>query len=291
MSLKVYDKDFEMYVDMDDESVIPDKAKLLIKETVQYRIVDVLNVEEAAPSTVIDCERTVYVLPNMPLDVKLSIDRHQQGQYFGNRRRVLQWLYNDLSTYKMYPGKLYEEAARALIVKFPTLADSTGTGYDLNLNDAEDEESVAAHTAGMQREMRKANPGYEYLVDSMSRTFADRRLWISRELPGVADVVEKYPALTTSTINPEATYVFPKVTYTGSSIFDATMFVVRLEHISIIEDSLLAAVATQIALYWVFDIVFDPKAKKSLDLFCRAAHVDSGLSPTPLIRLAAALFE
>ncbi|KAL1484303.1 hypothetical protein MTO96_032648 [Rhipicephalus appendiculatus] len=48
----VYDKDFEMCVDMDDESVIPDKAKLLIKETAQYRIVDMLNVEETAPSSV-----------------------------------------------------------------------------------------------------------------------------------------------------------------------------------------------------------------------------------------------
>ncbi|KAL3255547.1 hypothetical protein MRX96_017447 [Rhipicephalus microplus] len=66
----------------------------------------------------------------MPLDVKLSIDRHQQGHYFGNCRRVLQWLYNDLCSYRMYPGKLYEEAARALIAKFPNLADSTGTGYD-----------------------------------------------------------------------------------------------------------------------------------------------------------------
>ncbi|XP_075736712.1 uncharacterized protein LOC142776628 isoform X1 [Rhipicephalus microplus] len=65
----------------------------------------------------------------MPLDVKLSIDRHQQGHYFGNRRRVLQWLYNDLCSYRMYPGKLYEEAARALIAKFPNLEDSTGTGY------------------------------------------------------------------------------------------------------------------------------------------------------------------
>ncbi|KAL1460350.1 hypothetical protein MTO96_043349 [Rhipicephalus appendiculatus] len=161
----VYDKDFEIYVDMDDESVIRDRAKLLIKDTVQYR-------------------------------------------------------------------------------------------------DAEDQESIAAHIAGMQREMHKANPSYDYLMDSIPITYADRRLWISREIPGVADVLEKYPALTTSTI-----------------------------HISIIEDNVLAAVATQTSLYWVFYIVFDPKTKKSLDLFCRAAHIDRGVSPTPLIRLAAALFE
>ncbi|KAL3193542.1 hypothetical protein MRX96_016893 [Rhipicephalus microplus] len=130
MSLKVFDKDFDMYVDIDDDFVIPNKARLLIKETVQYRIVDVLNVEEAIPSTVCGDERTVYLLPNMPLDVKLSIDRHEQGHYFGNHCRVLRWLYNDLCSYRMYPGKLYEEAARALIAKFPNLADSTGTKHD-----------------------------------------------------------------------------------------------------------------------------------------------------------------
>ncbi|KAL3208337.1 hypothetical protein MRX96_039224 [Rhipicephalus microplus] len=360
----------------------------------------------------------------MHLDVKVSIDRHQQEHYFGNRRRVLQWLYDDLCSYRMFSGKLYEEAARALIAKFPNLADSTGTGYDswreglrfkgkyeryklrkanegetsaappkrsrsspknklplritrpsaaLNLNDAEAEDSIAAHIAGMQKEMLKASPKYEYLIDSTSRTYSERRLWISKEIPSVADVVEKYPALTTSTIahlefylltkvqlvdalehyfaaaaakivdaarkkrhfdqfmkelvdrvdyaleapndvlltpavcvlpslvkermeaficpeDPEATYLFPKVTYRGSSIFDATLFTLLLVGISIIDENVLAAVATQIALYWVFDIVFDPKTKKSLDLFCHAAQVDSGVGPTPLHRLAVALF-
>ncbi|KAL3255545.1 hypothetical protein MRX96_017446 [Rhipicephalus microplus] len=139
-------------------------------------IVDVLNVEEAIPSAVCVDERTVYLLPNMPLGVKLGIDRHQQGHYFGNCHRVLQWLYNDLCSYRMYPGKLYEEAARALIAKFPNLADSTGTGYALNLNNAEDEDSIAAHIAGMQKEMLKASPNYEYLMDSISRTYWERRL-------------------------------------------------------------------------------------------------------------------
>nr|XP_037286315.1 uncharacterized protein LOC119179350 [Rhipicephalus microplus] len=159
----------------------------------------------------------------------------------------------------MYPGKLYEEAARALIAKFPNLADSTGTGYALNLNDAEDEDSIAAHIAGMQKEMLKASPNYEYLMDSISRTYSERRLWISKEIPSVADVVEKYPALTTSTIVSIHIHLFPH----GIDI-------------SIMKENLLAAVATQIALYWVFDIVFDPKAKKSLDLFYRAAQVDNG---------------
>lgn len=71
----------------------------------------------------------------------------------------------------------------------------------MNLDDAEDQESVAAHIAGMQREMLKASPSYHYLMDSMSRTYAERRLWISREIPSVADVVEKHPALTNTIVS------------------------------------------------------------------------------------------
>ncbi|XP_070395761.1 uncharacterized protein [Dermacentor albipictus] len=92
--------------------------------------------------------------------------------------------------------------------------------------------------------------------------------------------------------DPGAMYMFPTVTYpAGGSIFDATEFVVRLEDVAIPESNLLAAVATLIALYWAFDIVFDLKAKKSLDLICQVISVDSGVSPTPLVRLAAALFQ
>ncbi|KAH8038000.1 hypothetical protein HPB51_020520 [Rhipicephalus microplus] len=87
------------------------------KETVepvanQSRIVDVLNVEEAIPSTVCGDERTVYLLPNIPLYVKLSIHRHQQGHYFGNCPRVLQWLYNDSCSYRM---QLTPEGSRSSV--------------------------------------------------------------------------------------------------------------------------------------------------------------------------------
>lgn len=65
------------------------------------RIIDVLNIEEAAPAAVVPRARTEYVLPNIPLDVKLSIERHSQGQYFENRHRFAQWLHNDLCSYTM----------------------------------------------------------------------------------------------------------------------------------------------------------------------------------------------
>ncbi|XP_070384807.1 uncharacterized protein [Dermacentor albipictus] len=276
-----------------------------VQSLILCTIVDVLNIEEVSPTAVLPSVHTVYVLPNTPLDIKLSIERHSQGQYFENRRRVVQWLYNDLCSYKMsgfteievYPGKLYEEAARALISKYPNLSDTTGTGYIsfgfteswlsvffsfyllrsslmelqgcvmcmqsgtqaqwlnswllqdswrealrfkakyersklrkadeseglpekrprqemrpalprrmtrptavANMADGEDEESIAAHIAGMCKERHKASPNHEYLSDCMKRTFADRRGWIASEIPSVKDVLEKYPALSTNAI-------------------------------------------------------------------------------------------
>ncbi|KAL1468654.1 hypothetical protein MTO96_025243 [Rhipicephalus appendiculatus] len=50
----------------------------------------------------------------------------------------------------------------------------------LNLNEVEDQESIAAHIAGMQRVMHKAKPGYDYLLNSMSRTYADPRSFVNR---------------------------------------------------------------------------------------------------------------
>lgn len=52
----------------------------------------------------------------------------------------------------------------------------------------------------------------------------------------------------------------PMVTYEGTSLLQARAFHVQLESIKIDEDDLVSALATQIALYLVFDIVFAPKA-------------------------------
>nr|XP_054922362.1 uncharacterized protein LOC129382446 [Dermacentor andersoni] len=69
-----------------------------------------------------------------------------------------------------------------------------------NMADGEDEECIAAHITGMCKELRKPSPSHEYLCDSMRRTFAERRGWIAFRIPSVKDVLEKYPALSTSAI-------------------------------------------------------------------------------------------
>lgn len=41
-----------------------------------------------------------------------------------------------------------------------------------------------------------------------------------------------------------------------------------------------------ICLYWVFDIVFCPKAQETFDLICHLVGLRSGVKATPLVRIA-----
>ncbi|XP_077523786.1 uncharacterized protein LOC144134843, partial [Amblyomma americanum] len=99
--------------------------------TWHFRIADVLDEpQQAEQSRVTATYSLTYSLPAVPNDIQFSIERHQSGQYFKARSRVVQWLYHDPCLSTMYPGKLYNEAAQALVSRYPNLADSSGTGYD-----------------------------------------------------------------------------------------------------------------------------------------------------------------
>ncbi|KAH8033641.1 hypothetical protein HPB51_014922 [Rhipicephalus microplus] len=214
-----------------------------------FRIVDVLDVELIEQTQ--QPARTVYTLPQPPLTLKLSLERHVPGTHFKSRNQVIQWIFHDLSTYTLYPGKLYNEAASALVNAYPNLRDTTGTGHEswrealkfkakyerkkMRVNtgelppvvakrprkqptsaevqnrttrpsipsgffDAEDDETILAHITGMQKECKKAKPDHEYVKDSMLRTFSARRDWISKEIPSIEDITDRYPALMLATI-------------------------------------------------------------------------------------------
>ena len=77
----------------------------------------------------------------------------------------------------------------------------------------------------------------------------------------------------------------PTVTFIGS-LLTSREFIVRLEGIDFKEESLLAAIGTQIALYWTMNIVFKKRAQRTFDLVCRLLKVKSGLRPTPLVQVA-----
>ncbi|KAL1478930.1 hypothetical protein MTO96_052256 [Rhipicephalus appendiculatus] len=127
IGLTRFDEDFQVFVDITEVEVIENKSKIKVRVTSQVRIGDVLQ-ESAQPAQ--PARAGAYSLPDVPPDIAFMLKCHQPGQHFVGRTRVLQWLHRDLYLYDMYPGKLYTEAARALITRFPNLADATGTGYD-----------------------------------------------------------------------------------------------------------------------------------------------------------------
>lgn len=417
IGLTRFDEDFQVFVDITEADVIENKAKIKVRTISQVRIGDVLR-ESAQPAQ--PARAGAYHLPDVPPDIVLMVKGHKTGQHFTGRSRVLQWLHHDLYLYDMYPGRLYTEAARALVTRFPILADVTGTGYDswrealrfkakyerkksrallrgdtenapprrrpaeddhaapqrterpnvaIDMADAEDGETMAAHCSAMAKEMSKARPDMAYIKDSMSRTLASRREWVAQDNPSVDDVLKKYPSFAISSIvqlefklltkvsimekleevlgaaaskiikvarkkrhmqkfledfdahiaasddaaideltvtaaiclmpamvkermesfichyDPTKMHYVPTVTFVGS-LLTSREFVVRLEEINLKEDSLLAAIATQLALYWTMNIVFKKRAQRTFDLICRLLNVKSGLRPTPLVQVA-----
>ncbi|XP_075737745.1 uncharacterized protein LOC142777326 isoform X2 [Rhipicephalus microplus] len=413
IGLTRFDEDFDVFVDITEVDVIENKSRIKVRLTSQVRIADVLE-ESAQPSQ--PARTGAYCLPDVPPDIAWMVKCHQPGQYFVGRSRVLQWLHHDLYLYDMYPGKLYTEAARALITRFPNLADVAGTGYDswrealrfkakyerkkmkaltkenteriprkkkptedectaprrterpsaAVLADAEDAETIAGHVLAMTKEVAKARPDMAYIEDCMSRTLPSRREWVSQDSPSVDDIIKKYPALLIGSIvqlefrlltkvpimekleeflgpasgkivkiarqkrhmqkfledldavlvdasedaseevmltaaicvlpamvkermdafickfDPTKTHYVPTVTFMGN-VLTSDAFAVRLEDIEIAEKSLLAAISTQMALYWATNIVFDKKAQRTFDVLSRALKVKSGLQPTPLV--------
>ncbi|XP_029832548.2 uncharacterized protein LOC115317129 [Ixodes scapularis] len=135
--IEVFDKDFEAYVDYDCGAVLEDKGKILL---VQKRNPPGIEVE---PSSVVVSNNGTegvqfvrseleFVLPDFPLDIVLSLKAQKDKACLTNtlRKRIIQWIYHLLCEYSLYPGRLYAEAARQLILKHPDLRDSIGTGYD-----------------------------------------------------------------------------------------------------------------------------------------------------------------
>ncbi|XP_077488933.1 uncharacterized protein LOC144099476 isoform X1 [Amblyomma americanum] len=81
-------------------------GKKSVSEDCQVRIADVLDEpQQAEQSRVTATYSLTYSLPAVPNDIQFSIERHQSGQYFKARSRVVQWLYHDLCLYTMTLGE------------------------------------------------------------------------------------------------------------------------------------------------------------------------------------------
>ncbi|KAL1443068.1 hypothetical protein MTO96_030472 [Rhipicephalus appendiculatus] len=95
-----------------------------------------------------------------------------------------------------YPGRLYETAAKALVVEYPVLRDTIGTGWTTSIQHEEhDEDVLKGHMEFMDKEMSRRSPDLKKLSQSMKETRSSRRSWMKDGKPTTAEILEKYPAL------------------------------------------------------------------------------------------------
>ncbi|KAK8765490.1 hypothetical protein V5799_031901, partial [Amblyomma americanum] len=75
-------------------------------------------------------QQPLYELPPIPLDIKADIEGTTLGEVSSRtKNRIVSWITAHLLTIDWYPGKFYEPAAKALVLKYPVLRDTIGTGY------------------------------------------------------------------------------------------------------------------------------------------------------------------
>ncbi|XP_075749735.1 sterile alpha motif domain-containing protein 3-like [Rhipicephalus microplus] len=90
-----------------------------------------LESNEQSPSQQLACCENDYRLPPVPLDIKDAIERTQPGKVSSHTKsRIVGWIANHLMTITVYPGSLYEAAAKSLVLEYPVLRDTIGTGWD-----------------------------------------------------------------------------------------------------------------------------------------------------------------
>ncbi|XP_049522668.1 uncharacterized protein LOC125945136 [Dermacentor silvarum] len=67
----------------------------------------------------------------MPFDIKVDIANLKQGELSSSTKsRIVSWITTHLRTISLYPGELYDCAAKELVQEYPILRDFIGTGYD-----------------------------------------------------------------------------------------------------------------------------------------------------------------
>ncbi|XP_065281859.2 sterile alpha motif domain-containing protein 3-like [Dermacentor albipictus] len=71
-----------------------------------------------------------YVLPQVPVDIAVEVKTVKKGDVPDRlRRRIVDWIFYDLSSRGMYPKRIYNAAARSLVALYPQLKDSSDNGY------------------------------------------------------------------------------------------------------------------------------------------------------------------
>uniref|UniRef100_G3ML60 Uncharacterized protein n=1 Tax=Amblyomma maculatum TaxID=34609 RepID=G3ML60_AMBMU len=135
--IEVYNSRFETYVEVSEEHIFcdGDKINLVASDSCDEESLPLKTGTNDGPSVVASCssgfQQMHYELPPVPVDIKFDIDRTTLGEVSSRTKsRIVSWITSHLLQVDLYPGKFYEPAARALVLKYPVLRDTMGTGFD-----------------------------------------------------------------------------------------------------------------------------------------------------------------
>uniref|UniRef100_A0A224YZ42 Sterile alpha motif domain-containing protein 3-like n=1 Tax=Rhipicephalus zambeziensis TaxID=60191 RepID=A0A224YZ42_9ACAR len=140
--IEVYNTRFNEYVEVHEDYTFSDGDKIKLvndKEGADCTLLQLSpspeatirltpGVTDSQPSSSAEKE---YTLPAVPLDIQIEVINVKQGEVSSRlKSRIVTWIANNLRTISLYPRGLYEAAAKALVLKYPQLADTIGTGHD-----------------------------------------------------------------------------------------------------------------------------------------------------------------
>ncbi|KAM7281868.1 hypothetical protein ISCGN_002029 [Ixodes scapularis] len=105
---KIKDKDFDEYVDIEDDRILDDKSKIKIIYP-QCMVTQEVNFNDKA-QLCSSRDPKAYRLPEVPVDIRARLVALTKGNILDPLRyRVIEWLYYDLCTYAIHAPRLSSE--------------------------------------------------------------------------------------------------------------------------------------------------------------------------------------
>ncbi|XP_042147523.1 sterile alpha motif domain-containing protein 3-like [Ixodes scapularis] len=138
--IQVLDAELGEFLDWDKETRLAAGSKIKASQLTPHEqtpppVASTSEVPEPPPvvqessSSMLDPRN--YVFPPTPKDILHNLSKVQpkSGVSAKLRRRITEWMCFDLFRYTLYPAKLYEHAARQLVLRHTILQDTIGNGH------------------------------------------------------------------------------------------------------------------------------------------------------------------
>ncbi|XP_070379310.1 uncharacterized protein [Dermacentor albipictus] len=147
--LQVHHKTFNTFVNVDENTTLEDNCIIRVLDVciiADGSSEEAVSLNSSLSSDAISCNEVTTVIsssqcnsakgrlqfsfPKTPIDIDARLCCCRQTEVPENlRRRIVDWLWFELSQYTLYPGRLYETAARELVQRYPQLRDGFGDGH------------------------------------------------------------------------------------------------------------------------------------------------------------------